>query len=534
MKLFFIIILFTFSIFAQDVKSPEWERYTTIDSSINSKSHKYTIPQLKKLFNSKDKKLLFTAKKSFAENSFKFKFKLEALSEFLKEEIKAKNLEGAFFNCIKLKLEFEKKPADTIAELDVLIHQNDQTSRAILYSLCLGDLTVESDPKLSDKCYNYAQANFQALSDSVKSELEELGITLNLIKSKFKKKQTSNRTEDDLFNKIISLVKSKSWDGVKQQSSNFRKKFKTSDKLTDIHAIECLTLVTLGKYKEAKDLIKKYDLKSESKYTALVYLAKGDLEFEYNIDFRLAKKNFLLSVENPILKDLNLLSDCYFKLGILEHKLKNYDSAIKYYSKEIAISPSTGSFPNHSKFLLELAQDKKSPLINENKLRGNKKVENLLFVSSAYLESRKFYKAKAILLSIKAQKYGKPTKEQMACTVMELAEMYRMKGHSEESVALLKLFKKEYLKTSYAARALLNLARVYAATSNKASFETFDLIIDEFPNTEEAENAMYFKGFCLKVAGRKQEAIKTFQTFLKKFPKSTKAKFAKIYLEKLE
>ncbi|HDK38409.1 MAG TPA: tol-pal system protein YbgF [Thiolapillus brandeum] len=123
-------------------------------------------------------------------------------------------------------------------------------------------------------------------------------------------------------------------------------------------------------------------------------------------------------------------------------------------------------------------------------------------------------------------------KQEQADYAAAYALLHPSKRRYKDAIAGFMAFLANYPQSELADNALYWLGESYYVTQdNKSALATFDSLLKEFPDSDKAPGALLKKGYILDAMGKREEARKMLQQVLDKYPSSSVASMAKARLK---
>lgn len=105
----------------------------------------------------------------------------------------------------------------------------------------------------------------------------------------------------------------------------------------------------------------------------------------------------------------------------------------------------------------------------------------------------------------------------------------------KEAIAAFDSFLEKYPDSELADNALYWLGEAYYVTGdNRSALSAFDHLLKEYPGSDKVPGALLKKGYILEAMGKKQEARKVLQQLVSRYPDASVSRMAKVRLNKLK
>jgi tetratricopeptide (TPR) repeat protein len=163
-----------------------------------------------------------------------------------------------------------------------------------------------------------------------------------------------------------------------------------------------------------------------------------------------------------------------------------------------------------------------------------------VFLADLAYENEEHAKAENLYKQILSGKYGKLNNNQEAYLTYALANCCAYQWKDSETARLLSKFNTEFKKTPSTPRAWLMMGNRATrklnpgSASEKAGFGYYSKLVKEFPESKEAESALYYWGWLLLEGKRPVEAQHVFKTYLRDYATGKWAKAANSKLNDIE
>jgi len=225
-----------------------------------------------------------------------------------------------------------------------------------------------------------------------------------------------------------------------------------------------------------------------------------------------------------------VLPDACERLGLCFYLCGQLDVAEKYLTEELRLRPTRklGGYTigSNMQYLLDMCRQKKNPVyFKEHVLAGDRRVQTLLFLASAYLEAGDAAKTLSLLERLgRTPLVQSATLAQKAYAQMETAEALRLSFRFQEALKALEKFEGEYQAAPMAPMALLDKAALLLSLDDKpAALVTYQRIYTLYPRSEEAPKALYYEGYVYYFTEHWQKAIAAFRLLRSRYPKTWEA-----------
>jgi outer membrane protein assembly factor BamD len=227
-----------------------------------------------------------------------------------------------------------------------------------------------------------------------------------------------------------------------------------------------------------KDIIKMGEVTPEDQLAAAMRI--------YNKkDYYKAKMQFaVLVLNNP---GKSIIEHAQFYLAECHFQIKEYLLAISEYEKLIKSLPQS-SFVDDARYKIGLSYEKLSPGYGLDQEYTQKAISQYQQFVDDYPNSE--------LISTVEQHLGS-CQDKLAKKEFKTGELYRKMGY------------------------------------NAAAIISFDAVLDKYSNSQYVDDALFWKGECLRRAKSPQEAINTYQLLLKRFPDGEFAAKARTQIKEL-
>ncbi len=404
-----------------------------------------------------------------------------------------------------------------------------------------------------DCCYDKAAACFSQSADTEKDELAQnawLHAGLSYLKTGNKKMaQTSfqqaslmdaDKTirEEALYNYALTLHEGTST-GFGESVTVFERflnEFPRSSHATNVSQYLTEVYFTTKNYSAALQSINKIKQPNTEILTAKqrVLYNLGIQEFTSG-----AYQNALMYANQSIAlgkKDAEAYAESYFLKGESEYRIGNYQLAANDLQQAINLGASTPSksLKNNDYAIYSLGytyfkQKKYAAALNQfQKFVGNKS-NGAPLISDAYnrmgdccLDTRSYDKAysyyqSAISTDVSHGDYS----------LLQQAYIQGLRGNYDQKVALIEQMTAQYTKSEYTSDALFEQGRAYVHKGDVLSAsETFNSIIQRFPQSANARKASNELAMLLAESGKTEEAISAYKKVINDYPTSEEAQTA--------
>jgi len=321
-----------------------------------------------------------------------------------------------------------------------------------------------------------------------------------------------------------------------------------------------ICLAGMKKYDEAlKRAVTFIDEAPEGPWRGQAHLLVGDLLLEHFFDARAAEWHYAAIIYPGLLKKggeaakeaakgrpfnppahladmrpdptwADALPDAYERLGLCFYLRGRLDVAEKYLAEELRLRPTRklGAYTigSNLRYLLDMCRQKKNPVyFKEHVLAGDRRVQTLLFLASAYLEAGDTAKALSLLERLGHMPLAQAaTAAQKAYAQMETAEALRLSFRFQEALKALEKFEGEYQAMPMAPMALMDKAALLLSLDDKpAALVTYQRIYTLYPHSEEVPKALYYAGYVYYFTEEWQKALAAFRLLRSRYPKTWEA-----------
>ena len=220
------------------------------------------------------------------------------------------------------------------------------------------------------------------------------------------------------------------------------------------------------------------------------------------------------------------LADALEGFGICLFMRREFERAARVFGEEIGLRPQRRfgpcEIPTPMAGLRACCERKEYPVpFADEVMRGDKKVQTLLFFAGAYAECGSYERAATMLKRLLGGELKAAEPIHLAYAQYEYAEVLRLLWREDESLAAFKALLDKYPSAPMIPRATLELAGLHLQRNEYAEARRlYDLIWRKYPRHPEAPRALYFIGYEHYFAKQWAEALRAFDTLVAYFPNS--------------
>ena len=287
---------------------------------------------------------------------------------------------------------------------------------------------------------------------------------------------------------------------------------------------------------EAREEWEKFvEKKPEGAWRGHALVGLGDIALEYDFNAHAAEQ-FYKAVTSSSSSEATwaaALPDAHERYGICVYMRRDFKQAEKHFAEELGLRPARpfgpGEISSNMAFLLRMCQERKYPVYyHQHVMRGDSRVQTLLFLLSAYAEAGSHEKALKLARRVNGKEFTKVLPVQRAYARMEEGECLRLLLHNKKAIEVLSDFEDKFAKTAVAPLALYEKARVHLTLDEKeAALRTFELVYSRYPKSEYAAKALHVAGYIHYFTEKWREALNLFRTLITRYPRSWEAKMAR-------
>jgi TolA-binding protein len=225
-----------------------------------------------------------------------------------------------------------------------------------------------------------------------------------------------------------------------------------------------------------------------------------------------------------------VIADGCERLGLCLYMRRDFASAERYLGEELRLrqTKEIGGYKisSNMQMLLNMCRAKRSPVyFSQHVMQGDRRVQTILFLTSAYLEAGNTAKALSLLQRLNSEFKNVCMPVHQAYARMEEAEALRLSFRFDESINAWEAFEAKFANAPMAPMALMGKASVLMTLNRQEdAIMTYQRIYDRYPSSTEAVRAMYYEGFIYYAKNESEKALQTYQRLLTRFAGSWEAK----------
>ena len=273
------------------------------------------------------------------------------------------------------------------------------------------------------------------------------------------------------------------------------------------------------------------DIDPQGPWRGHALLALGDDAFERQLNVDAAEKSFVQLIESPGSDSTwkAVSADAHERYGICRFLRRDFEGSEAALARSLELKPRsiqqvTGEMvPNPLDALLTMCRQRRHPVYHADQvMRGDTRVQTLLFLASAYLEIGRLDESLALFSRLDGDEFEKrvlPIQRDYAR--MERAETLRLRLELDKAITLLQPFEDKLKRSPMATMALFEKARMHLTQGERPkALQLLRRIARDWPRSEQAPRALFTAGFLAYFSEDWAGALACFRPLVARYPKS--------------